>query len=51
MSFLRETDFLFPAFAMWNADMIAGVVAAILNTEDEGHTEWGKEVTELPDNS
>lgn len=39
---------------MWNADMIAGVLAAILNSEDEGHTEEGKEavwVEELPDNS
>lgn len=34
--------------------MIAGVLAAILNSEDEGHTEKGKEVVwvaELPDNS
>lgn len=46
MSLLTEIDFLFPFlhFAMWNADMTAGVPAAILNSEDEGHTERGKEV-------
>lgn len=39
---------------MWKADMIAGVLSAILNNEDEGHRERGKEVVwiaELPDNS
>lgn len=40
LGLLGEVGFLFPFFhfAMWNADVIAGALAAILNSEDEGYT-------------
>ena len=31
-------SFSFLHFAMWDADTIAGALAAILNNEDKGHT-------------
>lgn len=46
MFLLNETNFLFSFlhFAMWNGDVMAGALAAIPNSEEEGHTYRGKEV-------